>query len=507
MNKLLKIIVSIFIIFLFFSALYSLSPRILYQLYYLRAVNYIRDEKHLSAVKHLKKAISIQNYDYLVWEKLGKSYYQIAISKPAKESFDFAVKSKHAYQKAIYLNPITAESFYGLALSEARLEQLYPMFDFERKNPYDATPYFNQAIVLRPNSATYHYMFVRYLHRKGKEDELLSAINNLIKVYPPAYGHIADEPFWSSKTKHAVKKGLQVAIDEGANLHQAHSAMSSILEKENNWDGAIEHYELALKYQNLRKHEGHYLHLGRLYLKSQQFKKADKIFLEALSISLEKEKTLTSIFRAYSTANLPKQLNQFYINLSKELLQSNETKIIFARSLTDLKQYNQARQILNELNQEKPSAEIYFWLAKTAQREQDWDRMELAIQKATVLEPENILYHELFSQVLMRLNKLDRAEKEAGLAIQYGDDNSLPELYNKRASIRWQKQDYTGAIDDWSSAVDIKPDAAQYYGRIADAYEKMGERSKSVIYYQKALDLEPNNAQYQKRYDELKEYR
>ena len=45
--------------------------------------------------------------------------------------------------------------------------------------------------------------------------------------------------------------------------------------------------------------------------------------------------------------------------------------------------------------------------------------MELTIQKATVLEPENSRYHRLFSEALKRKKKFKRAAKEAALARKY----------------------------------------------------------------------------------------
>lgn len=456
-----------------------------------------------AAIKYLQKAIGYQPDDYLLWKDSGKAYYQLSAEKSYREAFRLAEKSKNSYQMAVHLNPMDAESFFGLSISEARLERLYPFIHDKDKNPYNATPYFKKAIELRPNSVTYNFTYVKYLYNKGRKNEFLDAISNLAKIYPRIYGPITAEPFWSFQVKQAIKKGLFKAIDEGINLNAAHETLSYILETENDWIGAMYHNEQALNHQNIRKNDGNYFHLGYLSLKAKQFDKAEKNFLKALSVSPEKEQTLKTIFSAYTTNNRPKELYQFYQNLRNEYPLSVETDILLARSLTDLTQYEQARNILNGINQEKPSAEVYYWLAKTAEREQDWDGMELASQKATVMEPENSLYHDLFSQALIRMNKLDRAEKESDLAIQHAEDKSLPDLHSHRASIKLQRQNYMGAIDDWKLAVDLKPDNPQYYSYIADTYERIGEKLTALQYYKKALDIDPNNVQYQTKYREL----
>lgn len=174
-----------------------------------------------------------------------------------------------------------------------------------------------------------------------------------------------------------------------------------------------------------------------------------------------------------------------------------------AHVLTDLKWYQEAREILMKLNHQEPMPEAYYWLARIAELEKNWDAVELAIQKATVLDPRNSNYHLKFSQVLKRLRKLERAEKEAALAIKYQVRPS-PWFFNHRAWIRWTRQNYTGAIEDWKSAIKIKPDRADFHAHIAEAYRKLENPSLTMKYYQKAIRLDPDNERYSKKYSEIK---
>jgi len=176
--------------------------------------------------------------------------------------------------------------------------------------------------------------------------------------------------------------------------------------------------------------------------------------------------------------------------------------ILLARTLIDLKQYNHARRLLEETNLKQPSAEAWYWLARIAEAEQDWNAMELAIQKATVLDPGNSRYHLIFSQVLKRRNKLERAEREASLAVGYQEKPS-PWFYNHRAGVRWSRGDYAGALNDWKSAIALKPDAASFYAQAAEACIKIGDLTRAKEYYRKAVALEPANERYGKRYQEL----
>ena len=101
------------------------------------------------------------------------------------------------------------------------------------------------------------------------------------------------------------------------------------------------------------------------------------------------------------------------INVSDQFQLSQDVNITVALNLIDLKRYEEARRVLTELNQIEPDAEAYYLLYKIAQLENDSDRMELAIQKATVHDPANSRYHLLFSQLLVRLKKYETAEKAA----------------------------------------------------------------------------------------------
>ena len=126
--------------------------------------------------------------------------------------------------------------------------------------------------------------------------------------------------------------------------------------------------------------------------------------------------------------------------------------ITSARYLIDLKQYRKAQRILTDLNRRIPDAEAYYWLARIDEIEKDFDAMELHIQKATVLDPSNMNYRQMFYGLLKRLGKLETAEREIDLMIQ-NSENPSPQLFDERAKLRQNRKDYTGAVEDWKSAI------------------------------------------------------
>lgn len=498
-----RFFISALILLLFVMASYLLYTRLISQIYYQKAVNHIRDGCCEPAVNHLETAIRYQANDPLIWKELGKAYHNIGVLRPIKEAYGFATKAKYACLKAARCNPLDAEATYGLAREEARLEQIYPYLHHQNNNPYHALPYFEEAIRLRPNGFLYQYALARYLHQQKKTEALLRIVSNLARIYPPVYGYLKKEAFWSSPVRDAVKKGLQQAIDEEITSQNAHTAMSSLMAGEKDWANAISHYQKTLALQAIDKDSGKYFHLGRLYVKNGQLEEAEKSFFRALSMSRTKERHLEDLYRVYERNGYFEELYRFYHRVSKSFALSAGMDILLARSLIDLKRYHQAQRILKELNQKRPTAEAYYWLARIAEKEKDWDSMELAIQKATVLDPENSRYHLIFSKVLKRLKKLERAEKEAGLALDYSVEPSHW-LFDHRAWIRWSRKNYQDAVKDWESAIAIKPKRASFYAGAAQGYCKLEKWSHALDHYQKAMELDPENENYRKRYNALR---
>ena len=496
-----------FILILSLLAFYQLSLRLISQVQYQQAKKLFRDGYYGLAVSHLKRANHYQPNDYKIQKDLGNTYYKVAeLKTDATETFVLTQKAKDFYLKSSRLNPLDAETAYGLARGEARLEQIYRYLYPEKKdNPYHPMPYFEQAISLRPNDVLIHYALARYLYHYNRTDELLRTVQTLARIYPPIHWNLNEEPFWSPSAKEAFKAGLQQTLEEDISNKDAHKVMSYFLAREKDWSGAISHSKQALKYiANQNSAGDYYIHLGRLYLKNGQIEEAESSFFEGLDRSRTKEKDLEKLYHLYKNEGYPEELYQFYQQVSHRFILSSQMNILLARSLIDLKRYNQAQRILTDLNQKDPTAEAYYWLARIAEIEKDWDSMELAIQKATVLDPSNSHYHLLFSRVLKRMRKLHRAEKEAGLAIKYRAKPSAW-LFDHRAWIRWSTELYLRALQDWRAAIALEPDRAYFYARAAEACTRLGNWPPAIDYYKKAMELDPENKKYKKRYHELKD--
>lgn len=484
--------------------LYFLSLRLITGIHAYRAENFLREAHYGLVVNSLKKAVLYQPDDYKLQRELGDACLQLSeLHRSEKMAFLLSEQAGDFYRRAAELNPIDAEAAYGLAKAEARLEEMYlRLHPDETESLYKPMPYFEQAVRLRPNGITYHYALARYLYKKGRMNDLFTVVRRLTRIYPPVYSMMKKEAFWSPSVSEACKSGLLEAVRENIYAKQANFILSSISAEEKNWADAIAHYQAALHNREFENSAGNYLHLGYLYMKNKQTDEAERLFLHALHISNAPEKDIERLYSYYRNEGLYGRFYKFYQKISPNFALSSKMDILIARSLMDMKVYDHAKNILTELTRKESSAEAYYWLARIAEAEKDWDSMELAIQRATMFDPRNTQYHLIFSGVLNRLGKFERAEEEAGFAIQC-QKNPSPAFFSHRAAIRWSKQDYQGAVEDWKAAIRLKPDQADFYARSAEAYLKMENRALAGEYYQKALKLAPENSYYQKRYLEI----
>jgi tetratricopeptide (TPR) repeat protein len=61
-----------------------------------------------------------------------------------------------------------------------------------------------------------------------------------------------------------------------------------------------------------------------------------------------------------------------------------------------------------------------------------------------------------------------------------------------------------GTARDWRLAIRLSPKKASFYAQAAEAYRMLGDWPLAISYYKKALNLDPKNRRYKKRYLDLK---
>ena len=71
------------------------------------------------------------------------------------------------------------------------------------------------------------------------------------------------------------------------------------------------------------------------------------------------------------------------------------------------------------------------------------------------------------------------------------ESNDVEELW-QNANAAYEQGDWTGAIDSYDAILDLGLESAQLYYNIGNAYYRQDELAKAVLYYERAVKLDPS---------------
>ena len=499
-----RCVISAAIIIITLPLIYYFCLKMTGGLYYLKALNNYRDGYYGISLQNLNKALKYLGAEPYIYKELGEVYHKLSnLKNTAQEALALALKSRDSFITAGKLNPIDVEAAYGTARSEFRIEMIEKIINTGTNDSgVAAKKWFQKAISLRPNSVTYRYGMLNYLAFIGETGAIIEQCKELARIYPQSYYNLRKEPFWSEDVKNTVEQGLQKAVEEGYSVETALDALSALYAEDTRWPDAISALKESMTYRTFEDKSDDLLKLGYYHLKNNNPEKAIDYFIRGLKESRNRDGHFNTVYNYYKKADMLTGFTDLYDKCAESFMVTVDMRMTYARAMMDLEKYDKARELLIKANREESNDEAFYLLARIAEKEKDWDSMELLIQRATVLDPDNEQYHRIFLNILVRMKKWKSAEKEAGLVIQY-NRNPSPHDFHRRASIRWNQKNYKGAASDWRNAISLKPNQASFYAQAAEAYAKQDYYPIAAEYYKKALALDPNNEKYRKRYDEL----
>ena len=483
-----KRIFGVVLIAAFFVALLVPTVRFtLGQFSYQQSVSLVENSNFSQAFEKLNRAAAWQPNDAAIQYELGIAYLQMALNMDGMLQKVMAEKAAEYFRRSQTLNPLDPETAYGLA----RASELQG--DKTREQTLAA---YRRAMDLWPNNSLYRRAFVRELYRQGQEKELLATVQILGAIDPGSYGQLQREPYWADDTRQAFVRGVDEAISKNIGLRQAHMALAAILEKQGKWSEAAAEYQKGMGYEPHNNTEHDFYRLGALLLHSDR-DEAVKVMLQGLAKSTTREKDMEGLYNMFRETTDPEFQLAFYRKVKDRFPSTLRVDILMARTLVDAKQFDEAKKVLEQLTLKEQAAEPWYWLARIGELTGDWDAMELAIQKATVRDPANSDYHMMFSRALARQHKYRPAEEQADRAIETAAKPSAG-LYNYRAGMRWNQENYQGALEDWQEANRLQPNNAAFYGQIGQAYKMLGQYDLAMAAYSEALQRDPDNERYKK---------
>ena len=431
-----------------------------------------------------------------ILKQLGQTYLIAEEINPPK-AFSAYLSARTRLEQAERIDPVTYEVAFNQAQVETSLEMIYTTLYPRKHPPYDPEPLYRKAVQLRPNGINVLYSYAIFLAYRGDEKKLGSMVRRMTETLPSLYGKLKREYFWSETFISEAEAGLKGALVKNISTREAHQALADIYSQNGAHDQAVSQYLKSLDIRSFANTWRDYIHMGRLQYLASNINESDAWFLRGLQRTTDFKSTLNSLYSFFKHEEQLSEFIRFATGVEHEPLNSPEIDLAVARAWMDQKNYPLAKARLLRLIEKNPNAEAYYLLAKTAQQEQNWDRMELMAQKSTVLDKDNSLYFYLFSVALNRQKKYSQAENAATKALEKSQKGN-PWLFSNRALTRWAQGKYDAAALDWKRAFDLKPENSNFPYRIAQCYERLARFEEARAYVTKALNLSPDNSSHQK---------
>jgi len=361
-----------------------------------------------------------------VWyEKARKQLNQIDRYTAMKESLTH-------YKTALELGSRDILAVKGIAQTTAALEFAFSTLFPGRENKYTALPLFDQVSKLHPANYDSQKTVANYLYQKGLKKELYSQIQHMAEQSPSSYKKIKKESFYSPLFAAAVRTGLENAIEKNITPVYAYLSLSNLLEDERQFYEAAQYLKKAMEFQRIGKTADNLIKLGTLFLKAQKKQPANEAFLSGLNKSPTPRKHLDTIYNQFRKQKDDIGFVEFAAFAEANNFNSYKLKLLAAKAQIAQKLFEPAKKTLNSINDREPNPEAWYLLAMIAQKQKDWDGMELSIQKATVLDPDNGRYYDIFANSLIHQKKYISAAKYMQNAIKNDPGNQRYKIKLKK---------------------------------------------------------------------------
>jgi len=451
---------------------------------------------------------------------VGENYLDEALtaSETAKV-FTALKKAESSFRAALGLQPLDVSAQTGLARAVAALQRFFAWYKPGQDNLYQAAPEFEKLLRLRPNGIEAHMLFIRYLRGTGQDDtRLAELVGRLAAIQPQTVDTLKDDLSarrdWRSRLEPALVRGLRAAIAENNNPAAAYRGLSQLAEGRGDMAAAADELSRALAFDLTDSAvkpslSWDYSRLAGLYLRQngaaaiqRAEQAASQAAMKALRSDADLDKTLRGLWWIYKENHQFRSFLNLLAEAEKSIRLPDSFRIVQAACLIEIGNTAAAQSSLLLVKDPSYQAEALRSLAELARRDKNWDAMELAAQRATVIEPKNSDNFYLFAQALRPQKKYRQAVVAINNAIAVAAKED-PWLYSFRAWTHWDDNKFEAARADWMKAIQLLPDNAYFYQWLGMAYEQEGDKLQAVTAMKKAVALAPGNADFFKKLEEL----
>ncbi|XP_078682864.1 uncharacterized protein LOC144917111 isoform X2 [Branchiostoma floridae x Branchiostoma belcheri] len=406
-------------------------------------------------------------------QEAAEVYYYLGLCH--LELFQY-MDALEAFNNALKVNPSYAEAYYQRGLTRLRLKQSKGIQDFNRALALD--PYIFQAFLSR---AAYYGM-------KGRYTKAIMNCNEAIKLQPNsvrAYLYRGALKYYVKTYKLAVKDLSKAAsIDRTCSLAYFNRAVCYHEMKD--FEKALQDYGivLLLEEKNLKV----LINRGLLYFEQKDYRNALQDFMAAAQVDVKDPKLchtvglcrhkLDKLEDAVDSFSQAIQVDPFFIDAyigrgNAYMDYGHEEGILMAR-----KDYEHALRL--DPTNVTARVNLAYNLQVFGKFMQAWRQFTAAVDMSPRFKPAL----EGRAVVNLQMSNTYAAWVDINDAVKIGPS---AELYTNRGVINQFMDDYTNAIKDYKSALQLDPTFSLAYFNAANLYFHMKQFTQAKDFYDKAV--------------------
>ena len=122
----------------------------------------------------------------------------------------------------------------------------------------------------------------------------------------------------------------------------------------------------------------------------------------------------------------------------------------------------------------------------------EWRVAEEEARRAIELSPNDPLAHVQYSEVLLRMRRLDEALVEAKRAQRLDPLSAYAQQHI--AWWYWETKQYQRSIEEWRKAIELEPSRSLLHAVLSEVYDDVGSYTDALAEAQKAYELSATSA-------------
>lgn len=468
-----------------------------------------------------------------------KNYFFNAIKAKSLEDPGEALKY---FEKCINLDLKISSPFYEASVINA-----------ENRNYTVAIEQIKEAIKLDPKNRWYLLLHAEILFNKQDFDNAALQYKKLISLEPGnegLYFKLADTYIYANEFKKAIQVYNDLQNHKGGDkmlsmqkhklyreLNDIKGAIRELNEIANVFPNDVEvmeilselyllndekekAFELFKKISIINPNNGRiHLTLADYYRENQENEKSyEELKLAFKSTELNAETKIRILISYYQLIGLAKNMQDQANELAEILIklhpESLKARAVFADILYTSKEYQKAKeQYLIVLEKDKSKSEVWSQVLFIQAEQMDFEAMIKTSKEALEYFPSNPLFY-YFNGISNRWFEnydLAASSLEAGVEFVVDNQKLLLELYSLLADIYYTKSDYKKSDQYYEKVLEMDPDnllALNNYAYYLSLRKTDLEKAKEMSF--RCNELEPDNGTYQDTYGwilyQLEEY-